>query len=96
PTPPAAAAPPVRARRDARHAAHARAAVNPDFLPGASGPSAGAATGLGAAFSLLLGAWTAVLVCALALVVPRMRRRRWSGPPWRLPPPRPARLERPG
>jgi hypothetical protein len=89
-------APAARARRDARRAAHARAVVNPDFPPGASGPSAGAATGLGAAISLLLGAWIAVLVCALALVVPRMRRRRWSGPPWRLPPPRPARLERPG
>ena len=93
---PAAAAPAARVRRDARRAAHARAVVNPDFSPGASGPSAGAATGLGAAISLLLGAWIAVLVCALALVVPRMRRRRWSGPPWRLPPPRPARLERPG
>jgi hypothetical protein len=87
--------------RAARHAVEARARpardADSNLPPGAGGPSAGAATAaLGAAMSLLLGTWIAVLVCALALVVPRIWRRRWSGPPWRTPAPRAARLERPG
>jgi hypothetical protein len=91
----------AHAGRAVRHAveAQARPARDADSnLPsGAGGPSAGAATAaLGAAMSLLLGTWIAVLVCAVALVVPRIWRRRWSGPPWRTPAPRAARLERPG
>jgi hypothetical protein len=46
--------------------------------------------------SLLLVGWIAVLVCALALVIPQIWRRRWSGPPTRKPAPRAMRLERPG
>jgi hypothetical protein len=46
--------------------------------------------------SLLLVGWTAVLVCALALAIPQIWRRGWSGPPLRKPAPRAMRLERPG
>jgi hypothetical protein len=106
---PAAAAPPaavagpataVAPRADRRAAAkpHARPAQagTSNFPPGADGPSAGAATGLGAAMSLLLGGWIAVLVGALALVLKQIWLRRWSGPPRRKPVPRAMRLERPG
>jgi hypothetical protein len=92
----------ARVGRAARHAVEARArpaggGADSNLPSGAGGPSAGAATAaLGAAMSLLLGTWIAVLVCALALVVPRIWLRRWSGPPWRTPAPRAARLERPG
>jgi hypothetical protein len=93
-----AAAVPRRAQRGVRHAvqARARSGATPDFPQGAGGPSAGAATGLGAAMSLLLGSWIAVLACALSLVIPRIWLRRWSGPLWRWPSPRSTRLERPG
>jgi hypothetical protein len=86
----------VRAAAKASAARAVRSGSNL-FLPeGAGGPSAGAATGLGVAMSLLLGTWTAVLVCALALVLPRIWRRWWSGPPASSPAPRASRLERPG
>jgi len=86
----------------ARHAAEARArpARSDDdlntFPSGAGGLAASAASGSTAAMSLLLVGWTAVLVCALALAIPQIWRRRWSGPPSRKPAPRAMRLERPG
>ena len=66
------------------------------FPPGAGGLAAGPASGLGLASALALGAWIAVLTGALVLVLPRLRRRRWSGPSRRQPQPRASRLERPG
>ena len=86
----------------ARHAVQARArpARSDDdlntFPSGAGGLAASAASGSTAAMSLLLVGWTAVLVCALALAIPQIWRRRWSGPPLRKPAPRAMRLERPG
>ena len=65
------------------------------FPPG-EGPAAGASNALGAVASLLLGVWIAVLTAAVALALPRIRRRRWSGPAWRLTRGPSARLERPG
>jgi hypothetical protein len=86
----------------ARHAVEARARparsdTDLNTLPsGAGGLAASAASGPSAAMSLLLVGWTAVLVCALALAIPQIWRRRWSGPPARKPAPRAMRLERPG
>ena len=48
-------------------------------VPPGGGPGLGAATALGSVASLLLGIWTAVLVTACVLVLPRLRHRRWSG-----------------
>jgi hypothetical protein len=101
----AAAAPAVkiasRVAGAARRAVQAKArpaggGTTSDFIPGGGGQSAGAAGGLGAAMSLLLGTWLAALVLALSLVIPRMWLRRWSGPPWRWPFAPSSRLERPG
>jgi hypothetical protein len=101
----AAAAPAVniasRVAGAARRAVQAKArpgrgGATSDFIPGGGGQSAGAASGLGAAMSLLLGTWLASLVLALSLVVPRIWLRRWSGPPWRWPFAPSSRLERPG
>jgi hypothetical protein len=64
--------------------------------PGGEGPALGASTALGTVASLLLGIWIAVLVTACALVIPRIRRRRWSGHALRLTRLPSARLERPG
>ncbi len=86
----------------ARHAVQARArparsdADLNTFPSGAGGLAASPASGPTAAMSLLLVGWTAVLVCALALAIPQIWRRRWSGPPSREPAPRAMRLERPG
>jgi hypothetical protein len=66
------------------------------FPPGAGGLAAGPASGLGTAVSLALGAWLAVLIGACVLVIPRLWRRRWSGPSRQPPEPRASRLERPG
>jgi hypothetical protein len=60
------------------------------------GPAVGAGNALGAVASLLLGIWIAVLITAIVLVVPRLRRRRRSGPAWRLKRQLSPRLERPG
>jgi hypothetical protein len=66
------------------------------FPPGAGGPAAGVATGLGTASALALGAWIAVLMSAIVIVLPRLRPRRWSGPSRRPPQPPSSRRERPG
>ncbi len=66
------------------------------FPPGAGGPVAGAASGLGTASALAFGAWIAVLMSAVVFVLPRLRPRRWSGQSRRPPRPRSSRLERPG
>jgi hypothetical protein len=98
PRPPIAAA--AHAASPAQPTAQARprdAGRASTILPsGDGGPAAGAASGLGGGASLLLAGWLAVLALALALVVPRLWLRRWSGPIWRLPWPRATRLERPG
>jgi hypothetical protein len=96
-------APPATAGRP-RHAVRAAARARPgpgddgtaSTLPPGGGPGLGAATALGTVASLLLGIWTAVLVTACVLVIPRLRRRRWSGLAWRLTRSHSARLERPG
>jgi hypothetical protein len=96
-------APPATAGRP-RHAVRAAARARPgpgddgtsSTLPPGGGPGLGAATALGTVASLLLGIWTAVLVTACVLVIPRLRRRRWSGLAWRLTRSPSARLERPG
>jgi hypothetical protein len=92
---------PTPERTAAKPAARARAGKgrgNPSSPSplGAGGLAAGPAGGLGTATSLLLGLWLAVLAGALLIIVPRLRRRRWSGPTRRPPAPPPARRERPG
>lgn len=87
-------------RHVARRAA-ARAGPGPrdaptSTLPAGTGPALGAVTALGTAASLLLGIWIAVLVTACVIVLPRIRRRRWTGPAWRLTRLPSSRLERPG
>ena len=65
--------PAARRATSSRRSARPARDADSNLPSGAGGPSAGAATAaLGAAMSLLLGTWTAVLVCALALVVPRI------------------------
>ena len=94
--PPAAA---VRPHRDARAEARARpgdGSASNNLPPSGDGPALGASTALGGVAALLLGIWTAVLLTAVVIVVPRLRHRRWSGPIWRLPRLLSARLERPG
>jgi hypothetical protein len=89
------------AERSARPVARARAGVgrgNPSSPTplGVGGLAAGAAGALSTATSLMLGLWLALLSGALVIVVPRLRRRRWSGPIRRAPKPQSSRLERPG
>jgi hypothetical protein len=90
------------AAKQVRHAVRAAARARPGdpqdtiFPPGGDGPALGAATALGTVASLLLGIWIAVLVTACVLVIPRLRRRRWSGLAWRLTRLPSSRLERPG
>ena len=82
-----------------RTAAEARPAPARDIvslIPPGGGSALGAGSGIGAVASLLLGLWIAVLTTAIALVVPRLRRRRRSGPAWRLTRLHSPRLERPG
>lgn len=92
----------VAAERAAQPVARARAGEpggnpsSPSPLGAGGGLAASAAGGLGTASSLLLGLWLAVLASALVMVIPRLRRRRWSGPTRRPPQPHAARLERPG
>jgi hypothetical protein len=86
------AAPPAGPKAQAR----SRDDVGSLTPSGDGGLAAGPASGLGGASSLLLAGWIAVLVSALGLVLPRLWLRRWSGPAWRIPWPRTARLERPG
>ena len=101
--PPAASAhaPPAAAARP-RHVVRAQARARPgdgaasNSPPGGDGPALGGSTALGGVAALLLGIWTAVLVTACVLVVPRLRHRRWSGLTWRLPRLSSTRLERPG
>jgi hypothetical protein len=101
PSPASAHAPPARPAHP-RHAARAEARARPDdgpasnTSPGGDGPTLGASSALGGVAALLLGIWTAVLVTACVLVVPRLRHRRWSGLTWRLPRLSSTRLERPG
>jgi hypothetical protein len=64
--------------------------------PPLGGPAAVGSSALGAAASLLLGLWIAVLTTAIVLVVPRLRRRRRSGPAPRRTRLASSRLERPG
>jgi hypothetical protein len=97
-----AAATTTGAAKQVRHAVRAAARARPGdpqdtiFPPGGDGPALGAATALGTVASLLLGIWIAVLVTACVLVIPRLRRRRWSGLAWRLTRLPSSRLERPG
>ena len=98
----AAHAPPAAATRH-RHAVRAAEARpgpgedgTPSNLPPGGGPGLGAATALGSVAALLLGIWTAVLVTACVLVLPRLRHRRWSGLTGRLTRLPSLRLERPG
>jgi hypothetical protein len=101
PSPASAHAPPahaVRPHRDVRAEARARpgdgsASNSP---PGGDGPALGASTALGGVAALLLGIWTAVLVTACVIVLPRLRHRRWSGLTWRLTRLPSTRMERPG
>ena len=87
------AAPPARPKAQARPLDDA-GSQSPSGDGG--GLAAGPATGHGGGASLLLAGWLAVLASALALVLPRLWLRRWSGPAWRIPWPRATRLERPG
>jgi hypothetical protein len=102
PSPASAHAPPapvVRAHRAVRAEPRARAgdgSASNNLPPGGDGPTLGASTALGGVAALLLGIWTAVLVTACLIVVPRLRHRRWSGLTWRLPRLPSSRLERPG
>jgi hypothetical protein len=66
------------------------------LIPPGGGSALGAGSGIGAVASLMLGLWIAVLTTAIVLVVPRLRRRRRSGPAWRLTRQCSPRLERPG
>jgi hypothetical protein len=93
----AAATEPVRqAARAAVQARPGPADVSNLLFPPGEGPVAGAPSALGGVASLLLGVWIAVLTTAIALVLPRIRRRRWSGPARRLTRGSSSRLERPG
>jgi hypothetical protein len=99
---PGPVAPAAMATRPAR-GPRARASAEPSRArwllpaPGApTAPAASAAGALGAAASLFLGLWSAVLLLAVVLVVPRLRRRFRAPAGRRRPRPRATRLERPG
>jgi hypothetical protein len=97
-------APPVAAAHRPRPGERAPAEARPgpagggssSTLPPGSGLGLGAGTALSSVAMILLGLWTAVLVTACVIVLPRIRRRRWTGPAWRLTRLPSARLERPG
>jgi hypothetical protein len=91
-----AAAPLTAAAGPARPRARPDDGPASNTSPGGDGPTLGASSALGGVAALLLGIWTAVLVTACVLVVPRLRHRRWSGLTWRLPRLSSTRLERPG
>ena len=98
----ATAAVPAAVTERVGHAVRAAAEARPapadvvSLLPPGGGSALGAGSGIGAVASLLLGLWIAVLTTAIVLVVPRLRRRRRSGPAWRLTRLVSPRLERPG
>jgi hypothetical protein len=99
----AAASVPAAVAKHARHVVRAAARAQPGpadgsgLLPPPLGDPVGVSPNpLSAAASVLLGLWIAVLTTAIVLVLPRLRRRRRSGPAWRLPRGASSRLERPG
>lgn len=100
---PATASVPSAVEEQVRHVVRAAAHARPGPADGSAlvapplgDPTAVSPNALGAAASLLLGLWIAVLTTAIVLVVPRLRRRRRSGPAWRLTRVDSSRLERPG
>jgi len=98
----ATAAVPTAVAERVGHAVRTAAEARPapadivSLVPPGGGSALGAGSGIGAVASLMLGLWIAVLTTAIVLVVPRLRRRRRSGPAWRLTRLFSPRLERPG